>query len=340
MRFIAIFFGLIFLVVGFRSNQSMELIFPNTWPEPVYNRDTYPLDEQKVELGRALFFDPQLSADNTISCASCHSPYNAFTHVDHQLSHGIEDRIGTRNSPAIFNLAWQKDLMWDGAIHHIDAQALAPINHSDEMGSSINEVVKKLNNDERYRKAFKSIYNDGQITGERVLKLLGQFMISLVSCDSKYDRVMSAKEKFDDQEKRGYELFCKNCSECHKEPLFSDFSFRNNGLEPDPQLMDIGRMKITLNSMDSLKFKVPSLRNIEFSFPYMHDGRYKKLTEVIDHYDRKIHLSNTLDPILEKGIHFTTNEKIDLVAFLLTLTDKNFMFAPEHGYPKDFFEQK
>jgi len=340
MRLIAIFFGLIFLLVGFRNNQSIELIFPSSWPEPIYNDDNYPLNEQKVELGRALFFDPQLSSDNTISCASCHSPYNAFTHVDHQLSHGINDRIGTRNSPAIFNLAWQKDLMWDGAIHHVDAQALAPINHPDEMGSSINEIVQKLNKDVRYKKAFKSIYSDDLITGERVLKLLGQFMISLVSCDSKYDRVMSGKDKFDEQEKRGYELFCKNCSECHKEPLFSDYSFRNNGLEPDPQLKDIGRMKITQNIMDSLKFKVPSLRNIEFTFPYMHDGRYKKLTEVIDHYDRKIHFSNTLDPILEKGIHFTTKEKVDLVAFLLTLTDKNFMFAPEHGYPKDFFDQK
>jgi cytochrome c peroxidase len=275
-----------------------------------------------------LFYDPVLSHDNTISCASCHSQYTAFTHVDHALSHGIHDSIGTRNSPALMNLAWHNTFMWDGAINHLDMQALAPISHPAEMGEKIENVVAKLRNTQNYRDLFFNAFGDSTITGEHTLKAISQFMLTLVSSDSRYDSVIRNQIVFSAQEKNGYKLFQKNCSSCHTEPLFTNLKFENNGLALDPFLMDKGRMKITKKPGDSLKFKVPTLRNIEFSYPYMHDGRLKKLSDVLNHYtkDFKEHKNG-------KAMSMSSNEKVDLIAFLLTLTDRKFLFNPNYSYP-------
>jgi cytochrome c peroxidase len=275
-----------------------------------------------------------LSKNNTISCESCHSPFSAFTHIDHTLSHGIHDSIGTRNSPALMNLAWQKYFMWDGAVNNLDMQALAPISHPAEMGSTINEVVEKLNASEKYRKLFYNAYGDNAATGEKTLKAISQFMLTLVSANSKYDKVMRKELSFTEQEANGYLLFKNNCASCHTEPLFTNGNFENNGLPMDLLLKDIGRMKVTSNKNDSLKFKVPSLRNIEYSYPYMHDGRFKKLSEVLNHYTNGIHQSKTLAPQLKNGTAFTSNEKVDIINFLLTLSDKDFVFNPKFQYPK------
>jgi len=299
---------------------------PENWPKPVYDFSKNPLSEKKIHLGRALFYDPVLSADNRISCESCHSPFSAFTHVDHALSHGIHDSIGRRNAPALMNLAWQRGFMWDGAINHLDMQALAPIAHPAEMGSSIQDVLKKLNASTKYRKAFYEAYGDSVATGERLLKSLSQFMLSLVSANSKYDQVRRGETQFDEQESRGYALFKQHCNNCHTQPLFSNGKFENNGLAPDPVLMDRGRMEITKRASDSLKFKVPTLRNIAYTYPYMHDGRFKKLSEVMNHYATGIHSSKTLALALQKGIPLDVNEKVDLVAFLMSLSDKEFVF--------------
>lgn len=339
MRYFLFLFILVTIsLLSFKRTETHLFFVPRKWPKPVYHFNENPLNQETVNLGRALFYDPILSANNTISCASCHSPYNAFTHVDHDLSHGIDDRIGTRNSPALMNLAWKRNFMWDGAIMNLDMQSLGPISHPDEMGNSIAKVVEELNKSARYRQAFFLAYKDSLITGERTLKALSQFMVTLISADSKFDRVKAKKEKFTVQEQNGYKLFQKNCASCHREPLFTTDEFANNGLKVDPTLNDFGRMKITRKAEDSLKFKIPTLRNIEFSFPYMHDGRFKKLTQVIDHYQNGIQKSKTLDARLEKKIIFTSNEKVDLIAFLLTLSDKKFLFNPNFGYPKDFFK--
>ncbi len=311
-----------------------DIVFevPKNWPKPQYDFSKNPLSASKIELGRILFYDPILSRNNTISCASCHSQYTAFTHVDHSLSHGIEDRIGNRNSPALMNLAWHSSFMWDGAINHLDMQALAPISHPDEMGEKIETVVMKLQNSENYRSLFYKAYGDSSVTGEHTLKAISQFMLTMVSANSKYDSVIRKQTQFTAQEKNGYALFKKNCSNCHTEPLFTNLKFENNGLPVDTTLNDFGRIKITKNKNDSLKFKVPTLRNIEFSYPYMHDGRFKKLSQVLKHYTSGITHGNTLSDKLQNPIILSSNEKVDLTAFLLTLTDKEFLFNPKFSF--------
>lgn len=321
--------------MAFKSLKENVFITPKNWPKPHYNFIKNPLSESKIELGRVLFYDPILSKNNTISCASCHSQYTAFTHVDHSLSHGIDDRIGTRNSPTLMNLAWHSSFMWDGAINHLDMQALAPISHPDEMGEKIETVVPKLQASKNYRSLFYKAFGDSMITGQHTLKALSQFMLTLVSANSKYDSVMRKQTEFTAQEKNGYVLFQKNCASCHAEPLFTNLQFENNGLAVDTTLNDYGRMKITKNKNDSLKFKVPTLRNIEFSYPYMHDGRFKRLSDVLKHYTTGIHHTKTLAKQLEQPILLSSNQRVDLTAFLLTLTDKEFLFNPKYSFPKN-----
>lgn len=322
-----------FFLFAFMLKENLFVV-PENFPEPVYDFSKNKLTEHKILLGRNLFYEPLLSKNNTISCESCHSPFSAFTHIDHKLSHGIHDSIGTRNSPALMNLAWQKTFMWDGAVNNLDMQALAPIAHPAEMGSSIEEVVEKLNASEKYRKLFYNAFGDSTATGEKALKALSQFMLTLISANSKYDKVMQKETSFTEQEAKGYFLFKENCSSCHSEPLFTNGNFENNGLPVDSLLKDSGRMKITSNQNDSLKFKVPTLRNIAYSYPYMHDGRFKKLSEVLNHYTEGIHNSKTLAPQLQNGIKLSSNEKVDVISFLLTLSDKDFVFNPKFQFPK------
>lgn len=312
----------------------MELEYPESWPKPLYDFEKSPLSKEGVALGRKLFYDPILSADSSISCSNCHLVYTAFTHVDHQLSHGIRDSIGTRNSPALMNLAWSKHFMWDGAVNHLDVQALAPITHPAEMGEILPNVIAKLQRSSSYPQLFQAVFGDSVITGQHLLKALAQFQLTLVSSHSKYDKFKAGEAELTEQEMRGYELFKGNCASCHKEPLFTIGEFANSGLPMDTTLNDLGRMKITNLASDSLLFKVPTLRNIEFSYPYMHDGRFRTIREVLNHYDSGIVHSNTLAIELEDGMPLSSTEKVDLTAFLLTLTDKEFLFNPDFAFPR------
>jgi cytochrome c peroxidase len=307
---------------------------PEYFPDFAYNFQQNPLDSNKIELGRMLFYDPLLSANNSISCASCHSPFNAFAHTDHDLSHGIFDSIGKRNAPALFNLAWQKSFMWDGAINHLDMQALAPISDSSEMGSNINEVIEKLNASKAYKDLFLKAFQDSTISTARVLKALSQFQLTLVSANAKYDRVKLGAERFTEQEEKGYTLFKTNCADCHSEPLFSNFDFENNGLTIDSTLNDLGRFVITQKETDKGRFKVPSLRNLSYTYPYMHDGRFMTLKEVINHYTDGIQHSETLSQQLKEPIELSSDQKVDLISFLLTLNDKEFLFDKKHMFKK------
>lgn len=331
---------LLLLIVTFSFGIIGEELFqkPKGWPEPAYNFKNNPINVEKIYLGRALFYDPKLSGDGMISCASCHSPFSAFTHVDHALSHGIHDSIGRRNSPALMNLAWHKNFMWDGAIHHLDVQALAPISHPAEMGSSIGDVVAILQKSEKYRLQFKKAFGSDEISGEKTLKAISQFLLTLVSSDSKYDRWKNGNEKFTDQELNGYKIYRSNCASCHAEPLFSNYEFKNNGLPPDSYLNDAGRAEITQNPADSFLFKVPTLRNIEYTYPYMHDGRFEKLSQVLNHYGGLNHNQKFLSTELRKPVQLSPNEKTDLMSFLLTLSDKNFVFNKKFQYPNEFFK--
>lgn len=320
-----------------KRDSYIQLRVPRGWPKPVYDLHKNPLTKEKVLLGRVLFHDPVLSADSTISCTSCHLQYTAFSHVDHALSHGIHDSIGTRNSPTLANLAWSSIFMWDGAVNHLDMQPLAPIAHPAEMGSDINTVLTRLRRSARYRHLFRSAFGDTAITGERFLKAMAQFMLTLVSSNSKYDEVRAGNATFTLQEEKGYRIFRDHCATCHVEPLFTNNGFASNGLPPDTALKDVGRMRITGKSVDSLVFKVPTLRNAEFSYPYMHDGRFKRLQEVIEHYTSGIVHGPTLSPVLEKKIELSADDKVDLLAFLLTLTDKRFLYDTAFSYPRHIF---
>jgi len=223
-----ILFILSFVIISFINIDLFNK--PSHFPVPFYNFKNNPLDKNKIELGRLLFYDPIISKDKTISCASCHSPYNAFAHTDHDLSHGIDNQIGTRNAPALFNLAWHKSFMWDGAINHLDMQDLAPISHKKEMGEDIKNVVFKLQKSPFYVSKFYKAFQDSTITGEHILKSLSQFQLTLISSKAKYDSVKKNESYFTKQEENGYKIFLSNCNSCHKEPLFSNYEFANNGL--------------------------------------------------------------------------------------------------------------
>ncbi|WP_333600896.1 cytochrome-c peroxidase [Flavobacterium sp.] len=329
--------ALIMLVCLAFSNQFTTPIYlevPKNWPKPHYDFSKNPLTEEGFQLGRNLFYDPIISRDNTISCASCHLQQTGFTHVDHDLSHGIEGRIGTRNSLALVNLAWSKDFMWDGGVNNLEMQPINPITNPLEMDEKLEHVVAKLQRSEKYKALFTSAFGDEKVTSQRLLKALAQFTVMLKSSNSKYDKVMRKEAVFTKEEQNGYELFKANCASCHTEPLFSSDKFENNGLKPDAVLKDGGRIKITKNNKDSLRFKVPTLRNIELTYPYMHDGSIKNLAMVLFHYTEDIYQSPTLSKQLVKKMELNEQEKGNLLLFLRTLTDEEFIRNPRFQYPR------
>ena len=227
---------------------------PKKWPKPKYDFTKNPITQEGFELGRKLFYDPILSRDNTISCASCHLQYTGFTHVDHAVSHGIEGRKGTRNSPVLINLAWNTTFHWDGGVNHLETQGINPIQHPAEMDNTLEEVIKRLSNSEVYPQLFQKAFGTTTINTSTIMKALTQFTVSLVSSNSKYDQVMR-KEKdvqFTEQEKSGLKLFRSHCSACHTEPLFTNTFFTSNGLPIDTLLKDIGRYGITHVAKDSI----------------------------------------------------------------------------------------
>ena len=321
--------------LAFAINKTTPLYFetPKGWPKTHYDFSKNPLTEEGFQLGRNLFYDPILSRDSTISCASCHLQATGFTHVDHSLSHGIEGKIGTRNSMSLINLAWSKSFMWDGGVNHLDVQPLNPITSPVEMGETLEHVVSKLQKTEKYPLLFEKAFGDSKITGQRLLKALSQFELQLVSSNSKYDKVMRKEVIFTEQEQNGYKLFKTNCASCHNEPLFNSEKFENNGLAIDTTLNDFGRMKITNKQEDYLRFKVPTLRNVQFTFPYMHDGRFNTLTEVVKHYN-SLENNKRLPKQLAKPMKLSDNERVDLIAFLKTLTDNEFLFDKRFSFPK------
>lgn len=308
--------------------QTLAFTVPEGWPQPVYQFEQNPLSKAGFELGKRLFFDQRLSRDNTISCGSCHQQFAAFAHLDHDVSHGIEDKLGTRNSPPLFNLNWHSTFFWDGGVNHIESQPISPIQNPVEMDETLPRILEKLNADDRYKSMFSAAFGSDLINSQRIFKAIAQYMGMLISADAPYDRYARGEtEALNQQEVNGLSIFRTHCASCHKEPLFSDFSFRNNGLRPTA-VNDSGRAIITREESDLYKFKVPSLRNLKFSPPYMHDGRLRTLEEVLNHYASGIHQSPTLDPLLQDGIELSATEKADLLAFLHTLNDETFINNP------------
>ncbi len=306
------------------ANDIKEII-PEGWPTPHYNFSNNKLTPDGFLLGRELFYDPIFSIDNTVSCGSCHQQFAAFSNFGHSTSHGINNLLGTRNSPALQNLNWNTSFLHDGGVTHIELFPPAPITNTLEMGETLANVVAKISNTTHYKSKFNKAFGSEVINSQRIFKALTQFMGTMYSYNSKYDKVKAGKEQFTASEQTGYNLFVQHCSSCHTEPLFTDNSYRNNGIGANPTYKDSGRMHITQNISDLYKFKVPSLRNIEKSPPYMHDGRFATLEACLNHYSSSISNSSTLDPQLVGGINLTTQNKNDIVLFLKTLTDNTFL---------------
>lgn len=325
---------LVFLFVVLATPPTpLPFVVPPNWPKPTYDFTKNPLTREGFLLGRKLFYDERLSVDSTISCGSCHQQFAAFSTFEHNLSHGVNSSLTTRNAPALQNLAWQTDFMWDGGIAHLDLQPLMPLTAPNEMGETLAGVIRKLQQDVAYQKMFRAAFGSSGINTQRVTRALSQYMLMLVSSNSKYDQVLRGEATFLLPEQLGYDIFKQKCSSCHKEPLFTDLSYRNTGLPIDNTLNDYGRMAITGDPADSLKFKVPSLRNVMVTFPYGHDGRFFSLLNVFEHYRRDLAVSTTTDPLLQHKMPLTNYEIGQLTAFLQTLTDssflKNSMLAPE-----------
>lgn len=317
------------------NSNAISFVVPMSWPQPVYLFTNNTLTQSGFELGRKLFYDVRLSRDNSTSCGSCHQQFAAFSHLDHPVSHGIYGLLGKRNAPALFNEAWIPTFFWDGGVVNIENQPINPIQNPVEMDMTMPEIITKISPDAKYKAMFTSAFGSDTINSQRIFRALAQFMAAMVSNNSKYDKYVrgEAGGTFTAQELNGLAIFRQKCATCHKEPLFSDYSYRNNGLMPDPSVNDSGRAHITLNAADMYKFKVPSLRNIELTRPYMHDGRFQTLDAAVEHYRTDINASATLDPLLANGINLSDNDKQDVITFLKTLTDTTFTHDTRFSEP-------
>ncbi len=301
--------------------------------------DSNPLTEEGIELGRRLFYDPILSGNNTMSCGSCHKQQFAFTDSNLSLSIGIDGLPGTRNTMSLANLGYQKKFFWDGGAADLESQVIDPIQNPLEMHETLPRVIGKLNADPEYPALFEKVFGKGPITTPMVMKALAQFERTLISGNSRYDQYKRGQAGLTEQEQRGMALFEAedkgDCVHCHSlGSTFSDFEFRNTGLDSIP--VDPGRYRITLLGTDSGRFKTPSLRNVAVTAPYMHDGRFRTLEECIDHYNTNFHYTKYLDGNivrLQKG-RLSAQDKADLVAFLQTLTDHEFLTNPKFGPPQ------
>jgi cytochrome c peroxidase len=311
----------------------LAFTIPNGFPETVYNFSANPLTKEGVALGRKLFHEDKLSKDGNFPCSSCHEQDAAFTTYEHDRSHGYNFSHTLRNAPALSNLAWYPVLNQDGSGTGLETISVAHITSPTDMGETMSGVISKLSADAQYRQLFRSAYGDENITGERISNALKQFLLTMVSANSKYDKVKKGQASFSVYEEMGYEVFKAKCNSCHTEPLFTDFSYRNIGLPINPSLPDFGRMRVTGNKADSLKFRVPSLRNVEFSSYYTHDGRFSAIQNVIQHYRSGVQQSATLDPALTNGISLSNTDVINLVAFLKTLSDSTYIKDAQFSKP-------
>ena len=304
---------------------------PANFPAMVYELAKNPPDAATFELGRQLFYEARLSSDGTVSCGSCHQLAAAFAHAGQRLSPGVAGRLASRNAPALQNLRWRRSFMADGGVLGLELQTLAPLTSPAEMNMPLTKALARLNADSAYRRRFAAIYGPGPIGTPQFLRALAQFTAALTSANSRYDKYVrhEAGGALTAPEQRGRALFAAACGGCHATDLFSDDSFRNNGLDRT-FARDSGRAHITSRAADRGRFRVPSLRNVARTAPYMHDGRFATLPQVLAHYAHGVQPSPTLDPLLRQpggrlGIALSARQQADIVAFLQTLTDESFL---------------
>jgi len=318
------------------------------FPPPQIAADNM-LTEQGVKLGRMLFYEKKLSRDGSMSCGTCHRQKHAFADTN-QFSIGVDGFPGGRQAMAVFNMAWNtNEFFWDGRAHLLRDQSLLPIQDSLEMAETLPNAIAKLENEQMYKDQFMRAFGSEEITSEKMSLALEQFMNSIVSVESKYDKFLRGEATFTASENRGRKLFFQeyneffpdssgaDCAHCHSPKNFENDRYMNNGLETDASVTDFGRENVTNQASDRGKMKVTSLRNIELTAPYMHDGRFTTLQAVVNHYNVNIKKSSTLDPALDNttntGLRLTPQDRNDLIAFLKTLTDLEMMTEEEYSDP-------
>jgi cytochrome c peroxidase len=333
-----------------------QLVYPANFGNRINVPDNNPTTKQGVYLGRMLFYEKKLSANNLISCASCHQQDKAFTDGK-ALSEGVDHVPTTRNSMSLVNLLWARKFFWDGRAGSLEDQAVIPMTNPHEMGQSLEASVKKLSSTVAYRDLFKLVFGDETITGDRTCKAISQFERTMISCNSRYDQYLKNAYLPTKQELNGMTLFMNspdpekgirgaNCAHCHGGAKTYNELFYNNGLDSIPK--DAGIETITGLAADRGRFKVPTLRNIALTAPYMHDGRFKTLNEVIDHYSDHIKESESLSTFLTgesndiggKTLNLNNNEKKEIIAFLNMLTDSTFINDPRFSDPHRMATQK
>lgn len=325
-----------------------------TYPAYFGNRFTIPEDNQVTQegvfLGRILFYEAVLSANNKISCASCHQQKLAFTD-GRTFSRGIDDTLTSRNSMSLVNLLWVRNFFWDGRAASLEEQAITPMTNMHEMGQSLETSARKLSQIRNYSSLFRQAFGNDSISGDRIVKAIAQFERTLISADSRYDRYLNGQYQPTADEWEGLNLFMTNpqpeknirgggCGHCHGSPKLYMELFHNNGLDSLPR--DRGREAITGLVADRGRFRVPTLRNIALTAPYMHDGRFKRLEEVLDHYSDHIRNSPSLSPVFQnmsnekesRSLKLTSREKRSLLSFLQMLTDSSFINDPRYSDPR------
>ncbi len=345
---ISMFLLVMVLLLSMGTHGPSPFTFPTLkfFPEMPVALDN-PVTPEGAELGRMLFHDPILSADGSLSCASCHQQRYAFSDGPRTFSKGADGSLMQRNTPGLFNLAWYPAFFWDGRSPSLEDQVLHPVRDAREMGAGWPVVMERLAHDELYRESFKSVFGTAPLDSILVAKAIAQYLRTLISADSKYDRVLRGEATFTPDEYAGFVLANEqnkgDCLQCHttdSDALGTTRRFSNNGLDAasDPtQYMDPGRGAVTGRSNEHGQFKIPSLRNVGVTAPYMHDGRFATLEEVIDFYSNAVHAGVNTDPRMgtahQGGAHLSPMEQQQLLAFLHTLTDSSFISDPRHGDP-------
>lgn len=325
------------------------LVYPANFGNRINIPDDNPTTQQGVYLGRILFYETRLSANNRLSCGSCHQQSKAFTDgLDFSL--GVDNVPTTRSSMSLANLLWTRRFFWDGRVTGLEEQAQVPMTNLHEMGQSLATSAKKLSAVNEYPALFKTVYGDAIITGDRIIKAIAQFERTLISANSKYDQYLRKRYHPTADELKGMELFDRsplpekgirgaNCGHCHGGVKTYNELFHNNGLDSIPR--DNGIEAISGLATDRGRFKVPTLRNIALTAPYMHDGRFKTLAEVVDHYSDHVKESAALSTFIrgesnEQGakiLKLRPEEKRQIIAFLNMLTDSTFISDPRFSNP-------
>lgn len=347
-------FILVLLSLLILSFSSKFTLTPYKFPEPKFFPKmpvaaNNPVTVEGANLGKYLFYDPILSSDNTMSCSSCHNQKAAFSDSPNSFSKGRNGAMMKRNTMALFNLAWYPAFFWDGRASSIEEQVFHPVREYNEMNLDWKIAAKRLEQNKFYKKQFKEIFGSSKIDSVQISNAIAQFLRTLISYQSKYDQVIEGKTLFTKDEYEGFNLVNDqtkgDCIHCHitdGDALGTTLVFSNNGLDAVANANDYkdkGRGSVTGKTTDNGKFIVPPLRNLAFTAPYMHDGRFKTLEEVINFYSEGLQKSANIDSKMEfvhqGGAKLTSEDKRKIIAFLLTLSDSSFISNPEFSNPFD-----